>query len=66
MRLQVLREARVVLDALKQYGMLVVDNGSNWYISVSTDSQCYDMDLDQLKTVPANAFEVVHLRIIDK
>src|SRR6185436_14279185 len=27
------RQARIVLTALKRYGMLVADNGSNWYIS---------------------------------
>ena len=26
-------QARVVLEALKRYGMIVADNGSNWYIS---------------------------------
>ena len=27
------RQARIVLTALKRYGMFVADNGSNWYIS---------------------------------
>ena len=27
------RQARIVLTALKRYGMIVADNGSNWYIS---------------------------------
>ena len=26
-------QARVVLHALKEYGMIVADNGSNWFIS---------------------------------
>src|SRR5262249_53868538 len=48
-----------VLQALKKYGMFVADNGSAWYISGQTDSRWDDDDLDQLKTVTGNAFEVV-------
>jgi hypothetical protein len=53
-------EARVVLDALKKYGMIVADNGSNWFISGAADTRWNDSDLDQLKTVPGSAFEVVN------
>ncbi|HEY7106827.1 MAG TPA: hypothetical protein VH986_10515, partial [Acidimicrobiia bacterium] len=52
-------EARVVLDTLKQYGMIVADNGSNWYITGAADARWDDDDLNQLKTVPGSAFEVV-------
>jgi hypothetical protein len=52
-------EARVVLDALKKYGMIVADNGSNWYITGAADARWNDDDLNQLKTVPGSAFEVV-------
>jgi hypothetical protein len=52
-------EALVVLTALKRYGMIVADNGSNWYISGAADPRWNDDDLDQLKTVPGSAFEVV-------
>ena len=44
-------QARVVFDALRKYGMLVADNGSNWYISGATDHR-WDDDLNQLKRVP--------------
>ncbi len=53
-------EARVVLDALKKYGMIVADNGSNWYISGAVDTRWDDNDLNQLKTVAGSAFEVVN------
>jgi hypothetical protein len=53
-------EARVVLDALKKYGMIVADNGSNFYITGAADSRWDDTDLDQLKSVPGGAFEVVN------
>jgi hypothetical protein len=59
-------EARVVLNALKRYGMMVADNGSNWFISGSTDTRWNDADLNQLKTVPGSAFEVVQLGTIYK
>ena len=52
-------QARVVLDALKKYGMIVADNGSNWFISGAADTRWNDDDLNQLKTVPGSAFEVV-------
>ncbi len=50
-----------VLVALKKYGMMVADNGSDWYISGATDNRWNDANLEQLKTVPASAFEVVKL-----
>jgi len=52
-------DARVILEALREYGMIVADNGSNWYVSGATDSRWDDDDLNQLKTVPGSAFEVV-------
>ena len=50
---------RVVLECLRRYGMIVADNGSNWYISGATDGRWNDTDLDQLKSVPGSAFEAV-------
>jgi hypothetical protein len=52
-------QARVVLEALKKYGLLLADNGSDWYITGETDSRWNDDDLDQMKRIPASAFEVV-------
>ena len=52
-------EARVILQALKTYGMIVADNGSNWYLSGTTDTAWNDEDLNQLKQVPGSAFEAV-------
>lgn len=52
-------DALVILRALKRFGMFVADNGSNWYISGATDSSWDDDDLNQLKSVPGSAFEVV-------
>lgn len=52
-------QSRVVLEALRRYGMFVADNGSNWFITGATDARWNDEDLNQLKGVPASAFEVV-------
>lgn len=52
-------QARVILTALKRYGMIVADNGSDWYISGSPDRRWNDDDLNQLKRVPGSAFEAV-------
>ncbi len=52
-------QARTILIALKTYGMIVADNGSNWFISGAPDPRWNDSDLDQLKRVPGSAFEVV-------
>ena len=53
-------DTRVILEALKKYGMIVADNGSNYFITGATDSRWNDTDLNQLKTVPGSAFEVVY------
>ena len=52
-------DAKVVATALKQYGAIVADNGSNFYISGATDQRWNDDNLNQLKEVPGSAFEVV-------
>jgi hypothetical protein len=53
-------QALAILNALKTYGMILADNGSNWYISGTPDPAWNDDDLDQLKRVPGTAFEVVN------
>ena len=52
-------DARVIAEAMKRYGLIVADNGSNWYISGSADRRWNDDDLNQLKAIPGTAFEVV-------
>jgi hypothetical protein len=51
--------AKVILTALKKYGMIVADNGTSWFITGATDPRWDDDDLNQLKKVPGSAFEVV-------
>ncbi len=51
--------ARAIAEAMQRYGLIVADNGSNWYISGSSDRRWDDENLDQLKRIPGRAFEVV-------
>jgi hypothetical protein len=53
------RQARVVLTALKRYGMLVSDNGSDWYITGSPNPGWRNDDLRALGRVKGSDFEVV-------
>ncbi|QEC50657.1 hypothetical protein FSW04_05455 [Baekduia soli] len=52
-------QARVILRALKTYGLIVADNGSPWYITGAPDGRWDDDDLHQLDRVPGRAFEAV-------
>ena len=52
-------QARVVLTALKRYGMMVADTGSSWYISGAPDSRWNNDDLHTLGRVKGSDFEVV-------
>lgn len=54
-------QAQVVLRALKKYGMIVADNGSNWYISGAPDARWSDDQLNTLKSVQGSNFEVVKM-----
>jgi len=53
------RQARIILTALKRYGMIVADNGSNWYISGAPDPRWSDDALHTLGQVTGADFEVV-------
>jgi hypothetical protein len=53
------RQARIVLRALKSYGMIMADNGSDWYISGAPHPGWSNDQLHALKDVPGGAFEVV-------
>jgi hypothetical protein len=54
-------DAQVILKALKKYGMMVADNGSNWFISGTPDPRWNDNDMNTLKTVQGSNFEVVKM-----
>jgi hypothetical protein len=56
-------QAQVVLTAFKHYGLIVADNGSNWFFQGSVDpgwgNPPYDTVISGLKNVPANQFEAI-------
>ena len=52
-------DTRTILTAFKKYGLILADNGSNWYFTGAQDNRWPDALLDQLKRVPASAFEAV-------
>ncbi|HYH62309.1 MAG TPA: hypothetical protein VD766_10630 [Solirubrobacterales bacterium] len=52
-------EARTIAQALKTYGAIVADNGSNFFITGASDRRWDDEALGDLKEIPGDAFEVV-------
>lgn len=52
-------QAAVIATALKRYGLINADNGSNWFFSGASDRRWSDGNLNQLKQIPGSAFEVV-------
>ena len=56
------RQARVIAKALKRYGLIVADNGSDWYVS-GAPSPGWDNDqLRTLRGLTGRDFEVVDTR----
>jgi hypothetical protein len=53
---------QVILKALKTYGMIMADNGGNWYVSGAPDSRFDDNELNTLKQIKGGDFEVVKIR----
>lgn len=50
---------QVILRALKKYGMLLADNGGDWYISGAPHPGWRDADIDPLRRIKGSQFEVV-------
>ncbi|MDQ2998653.1 MAG: hypothetical protein M3R61_16585, partial [Chloroflexota bacterium] len=51
--------AQVILRALKKYGMILADNGSNWYVSGTQDTNWDDDALNTLKQLNGSDFEAI-------
>jgi hypothetical protein len=58
------RSAQVILVALQKYGMILADNGSDWFLSGAPDSRWNDEDLNTLKRLKGSDFEVVKMDAI--
>lgn len=52
-------DTQVVLRGMKAYGLVLADNGSPWYFQGTADTRWPTALLDELKRVPASAFEAV-------
>jgi hypothetical protein len=51
----------VILKALKKYGMILADNGGNWFITGSPHPQWNDAEVDTLKRVKGRDLEVIRM-----
>lgn len=55
-------ETRVILQAMKTYGMILADNGSNWYVSGAPDARWNnDKLVSEFAAVKGSDFEVVQM-----
>jgi hypothetical protein len=52
-------QTRIVLEALKRYGMIVADNGTNWYVSGAPSKGWNNDDLHSFGQIKGSDFEVV-------
>ena len=53
------RQARIVAQALKTYGMILADNGSSWYVSGAPSPHWSNEQLHALGALHGSDFEVV-------
>lgn len=53
------REAQVILRALKKYGMILADNGGDWFISGAPDPRWNDEALRAIRKVKGRDLEAV-------
>ena len=58
-RSQCAKPCQVVITAMKTYGLILADNGSNWYFQGATDRRWSYTMVDQLKAIPAREFQAV-------
>jgi hypothetical protein len=55
-------ESKAILQAMKNYGMFVADNGSNWYVSGASDDRWNnDKLVSELGSVKGSNFEVLRM-----
>jgi hypothetical protein len=54
-------DAQVILKGLKTYGMILADNGSDWFITGTPDERWNDDTMNTLKKVKGSDLEVVRM-----
>jgi hypothetical protein len=52
-------QTQVILMAMQRYGLILADNGSNWYFQGQTHAGWSDQLISELKRIPAGAFEAI-------
>jgi hypothetical protein len=50
---------QTVVNTMKTYGLVLADNGSNWYFQGTADRRWTYSEVDQLKQIPATQFVAV-------
>jgi hypothetical protein len=56
------RQARVIAKAFKRYGLIVADNGSDWFVSGAPHPRWDNDQLRALRSLRGRDFEVVDAR----
>lgn len=54
-------QARIIAVALQKYGMIVADNGGDWFISGAPDPRWDNDDLNTLKRIKGSDLEVIRM-----
>ncbi|HYC53380.1 MAG TPA: hypothetical protein VEL28_00355 [Candidatus Binatia bacterium] len=52
---------QIIMTAMKKYGLMLADNGSDWYISGAPDSRWDNDELRELRDLTGDDFEVVNV-----
>ena len=55
-------QAREIAIAMQRYGLIVADNGSDWYVSGAPSASWNNDDLHQLGRIHGSDFEVVDVK----
>ena len=59
-------EVQVILQAMQTYGIMLADNGSNWFVSGAPDARWNDDDLHTLSRLKGSDFEAVDTSVLMK
>jgi len=54
-------QPRVILEGLKAHGMILADNGGDWFISGAPDERWVHEELSPIRNVKGKDFEVVKM-----
>jgi hypothetical protein len=52
---------QVILRTMKKYGLIIADNGSNWYFQGTHDDRWNDDEINSLKSLHGSDFEAVDI-----